>query len=493
MPTLALPPMPAGPAPPSILGSVKYLVPLARAMVARKRAQRSIRQLLHDDQHLLDQVLKDLGRAAREHDLDVPAIADEMRRVKAEEQRRAKAEADIAKADDEMRPRGRALERRRGRAQERDHARREGELKETEDELRAKGEERRGHEAERARLDALIRAAEKRSAQAMQQAQKAEITPPEKGGGPNTAANLRLQSEDARKEATSLIAPRDEAKAQVEALDAPIHTLTQQHRRHARDAGAEAQGAGRCAARSTRRRWPRSRPTSSGAARERSDAEREMSQRFVNVGTMLNLHRVEDSHYRALYARHRRAERRAQLPRSHHRAPGDASCAPTTGAPCRPASSSSAVLCSWWCCCGHPPGRAAVALMRVCPAACALGRSAAATTTPPSAAGDLSATLCRLPTGRVCGYDSLGGCPADDPCNWCDCSEPGRPGLGAAPLVALPVDGRPARGQVAARCDASRLALHGRQVCVFDPGCARPETHDRRACSRCEERREVRS
>jgi hypothetical protein len=301
MPTLALPPMPAGPISSGILGSVKYLLPLARAMIARKRAQRSIRQLLVGDQHLLDQVLRDLGRAAREHSLDVPAVADEMRRVKAEEQRRAKAEADIAKAGDDL---GREDARWNGDEAERksEIGRREGELKESEDELRQRGDERRGHEAERARLDGLIRAAEKQSSQALQQAQKAEITPPEKGGGPNTAANLRAQADESQREATALIAPRDEARTKAEALDAPIHALTQKIveqraelarlRKELADAAAQ------------------HKKTSAGieadrarAEHERSEAQREMSQRFVNVGTMLNLHRVDDDHYRSLYAR----------------------------------------------------------------------------------------------------------------------------------------------------------------------------------------------
>jgi hypothetical protein len=301
LPTQALPAMPAGPMPPNIFGSVKYLVPLGRAIVARKRAQRSIRRLLHDDQHLLDKVLKELGKAAREHELDTPAIADEMRKVKAEEQRRARAEADTAKADDDK---GREDARWNGDEAERksDIGKREGELKETENELRKTGEERRGHEAERARLEGQIRAAEKRSSQAMAQAQKAEATPPEKGGGPNTAANLRLQAQEAQKEATGLIAPRDEARAKAEALDAPIHTLTQKIV-DARSTLAEKRKELADAAAQHKKTLAALQADKERAARERSEAEREMSQRFVSVGTMLNLHRVEDPAYKDLYQR----------------------------------------------------------------------------------------------------------------------------------------------------------------------------------------------
>jgi len=52
---------------------------------------------------------------------------------------------------------------------------------------------------------------------------------------------------------------------------------------------------------------------------------------------------------------------------------------------------------------------------------------------------DLSANVCRSPQGRVCGYDALGGCPADDSCNWCDCSNPG--GAFGCTLVACDIDG----------------------------------------------------
>ena len=97
-----LPPMPEHPASGSIVDAVKYLMPLATAIWARRKAQDAIRALLHGDQRLLDSVLRDLGRVAREEGVNVPALADEMRRVVSEEERRNGADKQIAAADAAM-------------------------------------------------------------------------------------------------------------------------------------------------------------------------------------------------------------------------------------------------------------------------------------------------------------------------------------------------------------------------------------------------------
>src|SRR6185312_1696615 len=132
IPTLALPPMPESPKSGSIVDAVKYLLPLAKAMWARKKAQDAIRTLLHGDQRLLDSVLRDLGRVAREEQVVAPAISDEMRLIAAEEERR---HFDEGERNAEI-------------------ARREAEVKVTDEDLRKNAEVRRGHEAERAKVDA---------------------------------------------------------------------------------------------------------------------------------------------------------------------------------------------------------------------------------------------------------------------------------------------------------------------------------------------------
>jgi chromosome segregation ATPase len=301
LPTLALPPMPEPPKSGSIVEAVKYLLPLGKAMWARKKAQDGIRELLHGDQRLLDSVLRDLGRVAREADLEVPALADEMGRVKEQEARRTAAEERVTEAETAAKREDERWHIDQGERQA-DLARREAEIKATDEELRLKAEQRRLHDAERAKVDAQIRAAEKRAAAADAKAQKAEITAPEKGGGPNTAANARAEAAEARKEATALIPSRDAARAEVEKLDAPIAELTQkltdgraalvQKRKELGEAKvahehalAELQG------------------TREQAGQDRDAAERELTQRFVTAGTILNLNRVEHPKLAPLFAR----------------------------------------------------------------------------------------------------------------------------------------------------------------------------------------------
>jgi hypothetical protein len=301
IPTLALPPMPKVPKGGSILDAVKYLPPLAKAIWARKKAQKSIRELLHGDQRLLDQVLRDLGRAAREAKLDVPAVADEMRRVRQEEDRRAKAESTMLEISANV---TKELERWATEEAERsaDLQTRDMQIRGAEEELKKKGDERRVHEAERARIDALIRASEKKAAQEDARAAKADVTPPEKGGGPNTAANARAAAEAARKEATALIPSREEAKERVDALEAPIATLTKQVVDGRAALGEKRKELVEATA-AHKRTLTEFEADKRRCEAEREGAEREMSQRFVSAGTLLNLNRVEDSRFQSLYGR----------------------------------------------------------------------------------------------------------------------------------------------------------------------------------------------
>ena len=301
MPTLALPPMPESPKSGSPLEAVKYLVPLGKAIWARRRAQDSIRTLLHGDQRLLDSVLRDLGRVAREEQLPVPALADEMRRMQEQEDRRGAAESAIAEAESASKKADERWHIDKGERQS-DLARREADLKVTDEDLRAQAEERRAHDSERAKIDLQIRAAEKRAAALDAKANKAENTPPEKGGGANTAANARAEAAEARKEATALIPSRDEARAKAEALDAPIAALTQkitderaglvQKRKELVEAEATHLAAQKQLDADRQR-----------ASDEKDAAERELTQRFVTAGTILNLNRVEHPRLVPLFAR----------------------------------------------------------------------------------------------------------------------------------------------------------------------------------------------
>jgi len=301
IPTLALPPMPEHPKSGSIVDAVKYLLPLAKAIWARKKAQDAIRTLLHGDQRLLDSVLRDLGRTARAENVIAPAITEEIRLIAAEEDRRSAAEKAAADAETAMKKEDERWHFDEGERNS-ELARREAEIKVTDEDLRKNAELRRTHDAERAKIDLQIKAAEKRAAAADAKAAKAEVTPPEKGGGPNTAANARAEAAEARKQATALIPARDAARTEVEKLDGPINELTKkitdgratvvQKKRELQEARALHEKT--LAELQTAREQ---------AGAERDAAERELTQRFVSAGTILNLNRVEHPKLQPLFAR----------------------------------------------------------------------------------------------------------------------------------------------------------------------------------------------
>jgi hypothetical protein len=301
IPTIALPPMPEHPKSGSIVDAVKYLLPLAKAIWARKQAQDAIRTLLHGDQRLLDSVLRDLGRTARAENVIAPAITEEIRLIAAEEDRRTAAEKAAADAETAMKKEDERWHFDEGERNS-ELVRREAELKVTDEDLRKDAELRRTHDAERNKIDAQIKAAEKRAAAADAKAAKAEVTPPEKGGGPNTAANARAEAAEARKQATALIPARDAARAEVEKLDGPINERTKkitdgratvvQKKRELQEARALHDKT--LAELQTAREQ---------AGAERDAAERELTQRFVSAGTILNLNRVEHPKLQPLFAR----------------------------------------------------------------------------------------------------------------------------------------------------------------------------------------------
>jgi hypothetical protein len=168
--------------------------------------------------------------------------------------------------------------------------------------LRQAAEQRRAHEAERARIEAQIRTLERRAAAADAKAQKADMTPPEKGGGPNTAANARAEAAEARKEAAALAPTRDAVQAEAAKLEGPIGQLTKQITDgratvlQKRKDLVEAKAA-------HERALAELQAAREQAAAERDAAERELTQRFVTAGTILNLNRVEHPKLAPLFAR----------------------------------------------------------------------------------------------------------------------------------------------------------------------------------------------
>lgn len=304
-PTQAVVPMPPVPKTKkgvrSIIDAVLYLPPLAKAILARKKAQATIRNLLHGDQRILDQVLRELGRAAREAELDVPAVADEMRRVRAEEERRASAEAELRELAEKTEEEAQRWQDDEA-ARKADLEEREARIHASEEELKKLGDDRRRHETERARLDLTIRGLEKRAAQEDARAAKADATPPEKGGGPHTAANARASAEALRKEAAALGPARDEARSLVESIETPIAELTQRILDQRSELALKRKELVEALA-THKKALADLEVAKRRAEAKRDGAEREMSQRFVSAGTLLNLNRVDDPRFTELYAR----------------------------------------------------------------------------------------------------------------------------------------------------------------------------------------------
>lgn len=296
-----LPPMPAQPTGGTILQAVQYLPPLGKAIWARKRAQKTIAALLHGDQRLLDSVLRDLGRVAREVEIDSPALAAEMRAVYEQEAQRDLAVARIAEHEA-----ARVREDERWSADQAERqaeiARREGEVEELDEALRLKAEERRRHEAERDRVEAQIRSAKKRAAAALAKAEKVEALPADKGGGPRRGAELRAEASAADQDAQDLLPNRDAAAAAAAELDEPIAALTQQvvEARAALQQMRKELTAAKAEHEKTVAELVAARAQ---AAAERDAAERELTQRFVSAGTVLNLNRVDHPRLSPLYAR----------------------------------------------------------------------------------------------------------------------------------------------------------------------------------------------
>ncbi len=300
-PSLKLPPMPMPPESGSLWRAVSYLPPLLRAWWVRVRAARTLSALVVADQRTLDGVLRDLGRAAREAQLDEPVFSEEMGRVHAEENRRDNALESARFASEEI---AREAERFRAerRVREAQSAGKQGEIAQNEDLLRQHGEERRAHATQLGELESQLRAAERRATQGDAKALKLEVTSEDKGGGIQAAAAARLEAEAARKEASSIAPLRDQARAKVMELDGPIGELERNIARLKQELQTqirelkEAEHAHELANKQFE-------TDQRAADEERASAEREMSQRFITVGTLLNLNRIEGDRFRPLYLR----------------------------------------------------------------------------------------------------------------------------------------------------------------------------------------------
>ena len=290
-----MPPVPAA----GLVAALKYLWPLADAILDRYLAQMKLRSQLHDDQRVVDEVLHRLGEAAWKDPSRPAELRDELLRADEDEQKRRGAENDVARLDMSM-----ATE--RDRFSEDEHRRKneiaahEAESVRLTEDLRERERAQKTEERTLKEVDARYAAVKKRLDQLSQKAAKAEVTPPEKGGGPNAAANYRREAQAVQVEVDGFLPERQAAEAKVRALDEPIATLEQ--RLTDERAALEAAKAELAAARQD------TSATLDGLAKDRVaqetvrvTAEKNIRLRLVSTGTLLSLHRLEGNDRKAVF------------------------------------------------------------------------------------------------------------------------------------------------------------------------------------------------
>ncbi len=295
-----LEPMPGTPAP-GLVPAVKYLLPLARAIWARHKAQAALRALLHGDQRLVDDTLHDLGRAAWQEPERPAELRAELARADEDDERRRDEEKEVARLAMSL-----AAERERfsGDEHERKEAitAREADIARVSADLAERKRAQKTEEKGLREADARYLAAEKRVTQLVAKAARAEVTPPEKGGGAHTAANFRREAEAAQHEADGFRPERDAAMERVRALDAPISELTERlaDERAKLD---EEQTALEVARRDHKSAIAALEAQSTEHEEARVIAEKSVRLRLVSTGTLISLHRMDSPKLAPIYAR----------------------------------------------------------------------------------------------------------------------------------------------------------------------------------------------
>lgn len=288
--TAEMPVIPAAPPSPSILGAVRYLWPVARGLLARRKEGARIRKSLVVVQQSLDGILLRLGRVAFEEKLRAPHLSEEMALLRQADERRAYALSQTTQLVTVRR----TEEQRRGTQ--------EGDLQQAIDtlsreaekldgELRQRAAERRRAQAELSRIDDDLRRLARTAEEADARAQQAQ--------GP-AASQARAQADSARGQAEALRPQREARQRDAEALEEPIDQLTQALALTRSELGLRRQELTR--QRAEKEKLLAELDADMGRSQaEQEAAEREMQQRMMTVGTLINLHREAGPRYEPLY------------------------------------------------------------------------------------------------------------------------------------------------------------------------------------------------
>lgn len=288
----ALPPIPAAPSSSGIVDTLRYLGVVVRGVLSRRSEKLRVRERLVGMQRSLDGLLQQLGRAAFDERLQTPALAEEMRLSAQAEERRLRAlqQADqISERVTSETQRDRTAE-----GEQREASTRlSQEAAHLDSDLQQRAGRRRELLAEVARIDAtlrrLARTAEAAAAKARTQAQNPEV-----------ASAAAAQATSARGQAEALMPTREQTVAQAEALEGPIAALTQQIGEVRSELSLRQTELQRLAADQSRRQQ-QSESDLALCRAECQAAERELQQRMMTIGTLVNLTRPAGGRYQALY------------------------------------------------------------------------------------------------------------------------------------------------------------------------------------------------
>ena len=278
---------------PGLVNVARYAITFGRARWQRRRAVKLLHQEIKSDTDALDGVLLTLGRDARTAGVDNRVLAAENQAISDAEKRRDQA------AQHGVAIGNRKLEE----TAKYEEIERERTIKVTEAEraLEEAQRELQTHEAQRRGLRDKKKELERRQKAYLQ---AAEARDTEAGNAPmgDTRAELRRMAEGHRREAASLDPERQDIERRLAALERPISYA--QSKVEGAKAEVDTQRRSQADAREGHRhRMAELDAEASRQAREHDLVSGEINRRLVNLGTLINLHRIERPEFTELYGR----------------------------------------------------------------------------------------------------------------------------------------------------------------------------------------------
>jgi chromosome segregation ATPase len=270
---------------------VRYVWQAARDTYKKKTEITRLRKLIVVEQQKLDRVLSTLGRQARAADLGLPALADEMRAAKTLE---AEREASRARIGEQEQKRALEIERFRGVETEQQAAiaRADQVVTKLSEDLAARISERAGHRAGMNRLDGQLKSLARQA-----QAKEADAV---KAVDPTSQGVLRGEVDVLRVQIAALEPERAKFAQRASDLDAPIAELEAQVT-SARDEASRLKRDLGEASRAHQTALAAFAAEIEAEQRRIAASDRELSLKFVTLGTILNLNRVAGDTLDPLY------------------------------------------------------------------------------------------------------------------------------------------------------------------------------------------------